>query len=571
MLIELITTWNVRNSGGVTTATGTGTAFDTDTKKVVPFNQTRQLGMLDPAPANVRLPAGYYIWSECGADYAQTKWFFNGTNDTTTTVTADSPDCGWSPPVEPVTCDLVLDAEALGDTITATTSGAHGNVTYSIDGGVTRQASGVFKNLVARAYVVEAYDDGPTDCRRSQTVFVTAPIVTALPVAGAMPDVGFTRNPLALVATATLPGRSLLVELWVETFHGSANYKRMVQRVRPTDAQGRAVLQLQDQLHAVLTGERPDLAFGAQLTRLTSSIRRYYAAIAEVQPASGLPGPFVFQSAATALRGGLPWVTAKVGAFFSPLPGFLTWRPAAFAQVVGLGHVALLSRLLPADAVLAKALVRCYRRGSGTPHTTRSFELPLATSGTPSPTLGSLTPYLVQLQVPVDELPTDTHRFDVEFLADGVPQPGRVRYELDRARPHRHFIFRNSLGQWDTLSCPGPVTSKVSVERTVATYLVQPDYDPQGGSESVASLAVESKMTASTGGNLAPAELAHLRELLLSREVYEVNSSRLLRPIRLTSKEFIDYQDNAGTDGFAFEYTYCFDTSLFDNDRITNL
>ena len=75
--------------------------------------------------------------------------------------------------------------------------------------------------------------------------------------------------------------RALLVELWAESFHGSGAYVRLVQRVRPTDARGRAVLQLQDQLHAVLTPERPDLTRAAGLVRLTAHIRRYYATVAD--------------------------------------------------------------------------------------------------------------------------------------------------------------------------------------------------------------------------------------------------------------------------------------------------
>ena len=75
-------------------------------------------------------------------------------------------------------------------------------------------------------------------------------------------------------------------------------------------------------------------------------------------------------------------------------------------------------------------------------------------------------------------------------------------------------------------------------------------------------------MSVSTGW-VSPAELAYLRELHTSSHVYELHG-RELRKVRLTSKDFTDYQENAGTDGLSFDYTYCFDTTLYDDARLTN-
>ena len=164
MVVELITTWTVRgNGGGGNVAIGTGIGFDTDTKQVVPFGETRQQTILELPPPNFNRQAGDEIWFECAPDFTQTTWIFNGKDDTTTTTTPNSGLCGYIPPAppNPFTCDLVLDARALGDTLVATTSGAHGKVTYSLDGGITRQAGGTFGPLAPGAYVVSAYDDGP--------------------------------------------------------------------------------------------------------------------------------------------------------------------------------------------------------------------------------------------------------------------------------------------------------------------------------------------------------------------------------------------------------------------------
>ena len=561
MFVELITTWKLSTDGaGANSATGSGIAFNTETKQVEPFYEGRRLALLSPKPPDVHLPAGTFFWFECD-DFTEIQWYFDGVDKAYSKTVYDSPSCGWTtPPPPPLTCDLVLSVTAAGDTATATTTGAHGIVTYSRDGGTSVQASGVFTGLAPGKYSITAYDDGPSNCFRTQEIYIGATVPNTSPVAGALPAVGFSRNPLALRVQASEPGRNLLLELWVEKENGADIYERVVQRVRPGDAQGAAVFQMQDQLHAVLTPERPDLSRSAGLLLLTSSIRRYYPIVAEIQPATGKPGPLVPAAPRTVLRGGLPWALARAESYFSPTPGgVLSWRPTTQqAQEVGLGHVVLLARLLPNTAQSVQAQVYCYRRGEATSFGQITYELELS-----GPALR-----LVRLQVPVVELPAATYRLEVQWLADGELLSGRTRYTVATGR-RREYIFLNSLGQWDTLSCPGPLSSKTSAERTVATRLLPPDYDPEDGPDSVAAVQVETKMTSSTGP-LSPAELAYLRELFTSTDVYEVNRGRQLRKIRLTTKDFLDYQDNAGADGFAFEYTYCFDTSLYDYDRITN-
>ncbi|MGI4865455.1 MAG: Ig-like domain-containing protein [Janthinobacterium lividum] len=568
MLIEVVTTWTSQgNGGGGNMAHGTGLAFDTVTHQIVPFNQTRSLALLDPIPPNVTTPAGGLIWFECAVDYTETQWIFDGANGTTTTTIPNSTSCGWMPPPVPgPTCDLVLVVQVNGDTLVATVTQAHGAVTFSIDGGTTVQSSGTFGPLVAGTYTLTAYDAGSTNCSRSVTRTIVAAVPGLVPVASAMPQVGFSRNPLALLATATQPGRDLLVELWVESEHGSGLFERVVQRLRPTDSRGQAELQLQGQLHAVLTPERPTLVGPPRVMRLTQPIRRYYAAIAEVEPATGLPSVFVYQAPATVLRGGLPWALARAGTFFVPFPtDFLTWRPAG-EQLVGRNHVVLLAALVPFAVPEATLRVQAYRRGASAPFQTLTdvLVLPALLPGQ------AASPHLVQLQARLDVLPTDAYRVEVQLVVNNQVQASR-RYRLDDSYRHRQYIFLNSLGQWDTLSCRGPLTSKGSIERTVATRLVPADYDPADGSESVVDVALDSKLSVSTG-SISPAEVEYLRELLLSRDVYEVSGRYRdeLRKIRLLTKDFLDYQDDAGADGLAFEYTYCFDTSLFDNARLTH-
>lgn len=571
MLIEVRTTWTVQgNGGGGKTATGTGLAFDTATHQIVAFNQTRNLATLDPVPPNVNTPAGGLVWFECDPNFTETQWLFDGNNGTTTATVPNSPSCGWMPPPPPgPTCDIVLAVQVVGDKIVATVTQAHGAVTYSIDNGITTQTSNVLGPLApGSGYVVTAYDAGVAGCKRTsapQTIVAAVP--TLVPVASALPDIAFSRNPIALLATATQPGRALLTELWVESAHGTGTYERVVQRLRPTDFAGEAELQLQGQLHAVLSTERPDLTGPSRLTRLTRNIRRYYATIAEVLPGTGLPGPLVYQTPATVLRGGLPWAQARAGIFFAPLrQDFLTWRPAG-EQIVGRRHYVLLAALVPATTLTAELRVLAYRRGASA-----AFQTQTATLNLPVPAAGlAPSPHLLQLQARLDVFPTDAYRAEVQLWVGGQVQASR-RYLLDDSYRHRQYIFLNSLGQWDTLSCRGPLTSKGSIERTVATSLVPAAYDPQDGPERVVDVALESKLSVSTGA-ISAQEVEYLRELLLSPEVYEVNDldRDQVRKIRLLTKDFTDYQDDAGADGVAFEYTYAYDTRLFDNARITYL
>ncbi|MGI4870454.1 MAG: hypothetical protein ACRYFX_04660 [Janthinobacterium lividum] len=569
MLVELITTWTAVGNGAFGgTATGTGIAFDTTTHQVVPFYGSKTLALLDPVPPNAHLSAGAFLWFECDPNFTETQWYFDGINDVYTATVPNSGSCGWTPPPPPApVCALQLTLAVVGgDTLVATTTGAYGAVRFSLDSGSTTQASNTFGPLVAGTYTVTAYDGGVSGCQASAQRTLTAGVPWILPTATQLPAVGFSRNPLSFVAQATQPGRALLMELWVETAHGTAHFERQVQRVRPTDAARQTLVQVQEQLHSLLTPERPDIQQPLGLHQLTSPIRRYYATVAEVQPATGRPGPLVKLPTATVLRGGLGWAPARAGTFFSPLPAdWLSWRPAT-EHVVGPTHVALLAALVPAGNLSCTLRVRCYDRGAATPTHTLTYVLGLAVAVAP----GAVdTPALVQAQVPAGGLPAGTYRFDVTLLVGGSAQTSACRFRLDTGRTRRQYIFLNSLGQWDTLSCAGPLTSKGSVERTVATRLMAPDYDPQDGPDAVVAVTLDTKLSVSTG-LLSPGELEYLRELLLSTDVYEVAGPQL-RKIRLTTKDFLDYQDNAGADGLAFEYTYCFDTTYYDNARLTHL
>jgi hypothetical protein len=571
MLLVIQVQWTKRPTGSFGGQwDGVGKQLDTSTNQIIPYTGFYNQALLDPDPTNIPPPAvGDLLYVECSPapDFDRTSWFYAAGNTVTTTVDPNSTLCGWLPPPPPLpACSLQLTlAVTNGDTIVATASGGHGTLAYSLDGGLTRQASPRFGPLVAGAYTVTAYDPGAFSCQASASVTLAPTTPAVVPTAGVLPAVGFSRNPLPLAVQASAPGRALLLELYIELSHGANQYRRLTQRVRPTDVLGQAVFQLQDQLHPVLLPTRPDLSQPLSLRRLRSSIRRYFATLAEVQPATGAPGPAVTLPTSTVLRGGLAWAPARNTSFFTPLPAdFLTWRPAT-EQLVGRQHVVLLAALVAAAETQATLRVQAYRRGATAPFQTLTDVLPL-----PGLMLGQpATPCLVQAQVPLGALLPDAYRVEVALEVAGAVQASR-RYRLDDTYRHRQYVFLNSLGQWDTISCTGPLTSKASVERTVATYLVPADYDPVAGAEGVVDTTLDARLSVSTGA-IGPEELEYLRELALSHEVYEVAADQQLRKIRLTSKDLLDYQDNAGADGFAFEYVYCFDTTLYDHARVTHL
>jgi hypothetical protein len=577
-LISVSRTYTFTSNGNFqTTASFTGLSFDTDSHTIVPSSGSFPLTFLDPRPGNFVSPPGTYLWFECGAapDYIQTKWFYQGGTDVSTTTTVNSTECGWLPPVAaPLSCDLLLRAVVTGDIITASVSGARGTVKYSIDGGITKQTSGEFKDLAPRSYVVSAYDDGAPNCSRSTTVFVVATPPTLNPVPGALPDVAFVGNPIALRAVATRPRRALLLELFVESAHGSRQYRRLLQRLRPTGLDGATIVELQKELGIALTPDRPDLSRVPGLRRLTSGIRRYYAAVAEILPATGKPGPFVFQAPSTCLLGGLSWAAARAAPFFDPLPArWLTWRPDLI-QVVGEDHVLLHTALVPASINTCIAEVRCYAKGEVQPAQVLLFQLVLNSNqilvsagnqgvdDAQPMTLNPPTPKLVELQVPVSSLQDTTHRVSVRLIGpdDEILTEHRL-FRIDRTKRRRQFFFFNSLGTFDTLSCYGPRSGKTTAERTVATTLAAPNYDPQGGTDAVVELLADERIAVSSGA-VAPEELHWLRELQTSKHVYELAQGRLLK-IKLLTKEFINYQDDAGADGFGFEYQYCFDSTPY--------
>lgn len=126
----------------------------------------------------------------------------------------------------------------------------------------------------------------------------------------------------------------------------------------------------------------------------------------------------------------------------------------------------------------------------------------------------------------------------------------------------RYFIFRNSMGGFDTLRCVGENYSAVEVSRQEAAKILDYDYTTDDRAEDNYRNVEKQSFKTSTGWlnhifpYENPAESAqYMRDFLLSTEIWELDIDNELKyPVKITSSKIAISQTDENLKALEFEY-----------------
>jgi hypothetical protein len=571
MYIEVNTTWTtVGNGGGGKSATGTGTAFNTDTKQIEQWSDGRNLAIMDPTPPDVHLPVNSFLWFECDANYTATKWFYAGGTDVRVETELKSVNyCNY---VAPLSCNLgtLAGQQAVAASSTKLTlqfSGTvNGQAWYSLDGG-QEQLSPVFTGVAPGTHRALVRDDGLAGCTASLDVVVAAitapPVVAPVAPAGASAGLDFVCQPLWYTVATALAGARVELELYAESSHGAEDFALVLTLRRCADKTGSSSFRLDTLLLPLLSAFVPPLASlgpgPLASRRCTANLVNYFVRTATYD-AAGV-ATYALSPLRTALRGGLPAEMQGTDYFqlrtlrFG-LPPALSWQPTGPGTYAAEAPKPI-TRAQPEwlfwlsnVAAAGLRVVRTYDNGSGTPALVEVEDVSALV-----PARGWLRQLLA---IPLRPVPAGYQRLAVQ-VQDGaglaLSQP--ARYEIVEESPRtRYLLFTNSLGTTDTLRCEGRLDVTLDattdkVERPVRVGDAAPAPDVQ-----VSDVVASRKLKLATGW-LAPDELAWLQELVLAREVWQAQAGQL-RPLDWSKRSLATYSDEPGLRGLLLEFDYAY-------------
>jgi hypothetical protein len=117
----------------------------------------------------------------------------------------------------------------------------------------------------------------------------------------------------------------------------------------------------------------------------------------------------------------------------------------------------------------------------------------------------------------------------------------------------RYFLFRNSIGGWDTLRTTGKFSSAYEYERSTAIRIPELEMTDQDHRLIQTTVTEEKTYSASTGW-LTPEQIDWIRDFCLSGEIYEVQGQNLI-PVVLTSKTARQTKDGENLWFLDFDYS----------------
>jgi hypothetical protein len=130
----------------------------------------------------------------------------------------------------------------------------------------------------------------------------------------------------------------------------------------------------------------------------------------------------------------------------------------------------------------------------------------------------------------------------------------------------RYFIFKNSLGAFESLRTTGLVEKKEEYTRETASIDNNSDFTTLDREELSVMNSSQQKYTVSLGWLNRYAEMNEYRnwlnDFLLSKEIYLV-SGDILIPVRLTGNNFDKWKDRDNMAGLTFEFVYAFTDEFF--------
>jgi|GEM_PF-3762914 len=152
------------------------------------------------------------------------------------------------------------------------------------------------------------------------------------------------------------------------------------------------------------------------------------------------------------------------------------------------------------------------------------------------------------------------------YLSDtsGTAISEKRHYYLDyRSEPHTHaFIWRNSFGMYDTELFFGSYQESVTLEKKIFSVVNRFVFNILAPQTQVLESTLVEKVEASSGWFEDPEKAHWLKELLLSKEVYEVVDG-VLHPVVITSGDVFVGTRGISLHNIAFSYTRAFTDEHF--------
>ena len=127
----------------------------------------------------------------------------------------------------------------------------------------------------------------------------------------------------------------------------------------------------------------------------------------------------------------------------------------------------------------------------------------------------------------------------------------------------RHFLFRNSLGGYDTLRVTGDQEDNLEFDRVSVSKILQADFTEQDHQLTTGS-ASETRIHKANTGFKTRAEVAWIRDFFLSKQVYQVMGNGLkLVPVIITNTQAFQRRDREDLFAIEFEYRRAFQSEYY--------
>lgn len=157
----------------------------------------------------------------------------------------------------------------------------------------------------------------------------------------------------------------------------------------------------------------------------------------------------------------------------------------------------------------------------------------------------------------------DYYTVHVEVHSNGLVVSETKRFNLEDTSDYdRYFVFRNSLGGYDTIRATGEKNSEVKISAETGIYNDASEFT--AGARERLKIVSESQdiHTVDLGYTDDYEEAMWRTELLISEDVYELVNSALV-PIVITTDSIAKYSDFAPLYSAPIEYTYAHQSNAF--------
>ncbi|HOW26163.1 MAG TPA: hypothetical protein PK711_10895 [Bacteroidales bacterium] len=158
------------------------------------------------------------------------------------------------------------------------------------------------------------------------------------------------------------------------------------------------------------------------------------------------------------------------------------------------------------------------------------------------------------------------HKYEVWLEDNGVQVSRTMEFILDRTvyPNQRFFIFRNSLGGYDSIRCTGETIKQTDIARFTVERII-PDFsvmDPPRRQ----LFARETQKYSTNTGFITKLESEYLRDFFLSSEIYEFIENRLY-PVMVLSTSLKVHKDNDYLYYREFEYARAYEDVNYAHDE----